>query len=79
MEHRQHKRPTLRLPTVTVRGSVPAPAYVVWGDADRCKRPSRKHPNEQAARAEAARLAERHPGESFRVYKLTLLDRVGPV
>lgn len=75
--HSHITRPTLRLPTVTVRGAAPAPVFVVWGDAERCKRPSKRHASEQAARDEAARLAERHPGESFRVYKLTLIDRVG--
>lgn len=66
-------------PTITLKGArVRLPeVFVVWGMATRCKRPSRRYDNERTALAEAQRLADRHPGESFHVYKLALVGRRG--
>ena len=66
-------------PVITLKGARirPPEIFVVWGQAARCKRPSKRYDNERNALAEAQRLADRHPGESFHVYRLTLVGRRG--
>ncbi len=51
------------------------PYWMVW-TGRRSQMPKFRHPNEEAARAEAGRLAHQHPGQQFLVARIEDVIRV---